>query len=107
MIDSKFGYWRDLSKSDPELFEQKRQEAIDEVINNAAPDNQHRLRQLQWRIDMERRRAKNPMDSCVRIYDMMWKKTYDPGGLKDQLDNLTNATKEITKLAKAVADGIE
>jgi len=83
-----FEYWRDLAKSDPALFEEKRLAAVNDVIADAPSDNQQQLHQLQWRIDMERRRSKNPVDSCVRIYNMMWKQVYAKDGLLDALDTL-------------------
>ena len=45
---------------------------IDKFIISASPAMRKRLRQLQWRIDMERKRCKSPMMSCMKIYDMMW-----------------------------------
>jgi len=33
---------------------------------------QRRLRGLQWRVDVERKRSHNAMDAAIRIYDMMW-----------------------------------
>ncbi len=67
-----FDQWCELAKSDPEQFEAKRREVIDEFISSASPSMEKRLRQLQWRIDMERKRCKNPMMSCMKLFDMMW-----------------------------------
>jgi hypothetical protein len=83
-----FDHWRELAKTDPEAFERKRREAVDAVINSAAPDFQQRLRGLQWRVDMERRRSANPTNSCLSIYNMMWKRVYGDGGLMDSLNSL-------------------
>lgn len=89
-----FEYWSKLAKEDPELFEQKRREALEAVINNAPVSMQQRLRGLQWRIDAERRTAKNPLSSCVKIYNMMWDKVYGENGLLEALDTmLTGAPK--------------
>ena len=83
-----FEYWQKLAKSDPELFEEKRLAVVNNVIADAPLESQQRLHQLQWRIDMERRRSKNPTDSCVRIYNMMWKQVYAKDGLLDALETL-------------------
>jgi len=68
-----FDYWKNLSKNNPEAFESARKQEIDKYISNLKDENvQDRMRRLQWRVEMERKRSKNPMDSAVRIYDMMW-----------------------------------
>lgn len=68
-----FDYWRDLAKKDPEAFEAARKLEIDQYISSLkSEDVQDRMRRLQWRVNTERRRSKNPMDSAIRIYDMMW-----------------------------------
>jgi len=68
-----FDYWRNLAKKDPEAFEAARKLEIDQYISSLkSEDVQDRMRRLQWRVNTERRRSKNPMDSAIRIYDMMW-----------------------------------
>lgn len=83
-----FDYWKKLAKHNPELFERKRREALDAVINSAPSRMQQRLRGLQWRVDMERERSKNPMSSCLRVYNMMWDSVYAKGGLLHSMDKL-------------------
>ncbi|MEC8009219.1 MAG: DUF3135 domain-containing protein [Pseudomonadota bacterium] len=60
-----------LAKEDPEALERLRQEAIEDLISNAPEQHQRRLRGLQFQVDMERQRAKNPMDSCIKISRLM------------------------------------
>jgi len=60
-----------LAKTDPEALEAFRQQAIEDLINSAPVPHQRRLRGLQFQVDMERQKAKNPLDSCVRISRMM------------------------------------
>lgn len=68
-----FEYWRDLASKDPEAFEQKRLETIETFLADVPSDEmKRRLRGLQWRVEMERKRSYNAMDSAIRIYDMMW-----------------------------------
>ena len=47
----------------------------DNTVKNISKVNstafQRRLRGLQFQVDMERRRARNPMDSCIRVSKMM------------------------------------
>jgi len=68
-----FDYWCELAKQDPEAFEQAREQEISNYIGTLNDESaQERLRRLQWRVEMERKLSKNPMDSAVRLYDMMW-----------------------------------
>lgn len=61
-----------LAKEDPEALESLRREMVEEVIE-AAPteDHKRRLRGLQFKIEMERKKAKNPIASCIKISQMM------------------------------------
>jgi hypothetical protein len=61
-----------LAQNDPEAFERCRRHAIDALIDQASEDQRHRLRCLQWRIDMVRERSANPIAACIGIYRMMW-----------------------------------
>lgn len=83
--DFDFEEWALLAKTDPQAFEAKREEAIALFIAGASPRMQSRLRGLQWRVDMDRRRASNPLSSCMRIFNQMWKSVYDERGLLDAL----------------------
>lgn len=69
-----FNKWSKLAKTDPEAFEKKRLERIEELISQRPKEKQHHLRQLQWKIDMERKKCKNPMAACIKISQMMWDK---------------------------------
>ena len=71
--DFDFDYWCNLAKKDPEAFEAARQEKINGYIEGIGSEStQERMRKLQWRVEMERKLSKNPMDAAIRIYDMMW-----------------------------------
>lgn len=68
-----FDYWCQLAKDDPAAFEAARKQEIDNHIAGIQQKStQERMERLQWRVEMERKRSKNPMDSAIRIYDMMW-----------------------------------
>lgn len=75
-----FTYWATLFQSNPELFEREREGLIKQVILSASPENQENLWKLQWRIDAERIRAKNPYDAMLRLQKMMWEQFYADGG---------------------------
>ena len=69
-----FDAWMDLYKSDPEAFEHQREAMIQQTISKAPEQHQRRLNGLQFQIDMERRRAETPLQSCMKISSMMWEK---------------------------------
>ncbi len=87
-FDAWFAEMADLAKNDPEAFERRRAELIEETISKAKDADQERLRRLQWRIDMERRRAKTPLASCLRLYDLLLEFVYGPGGFLEAVDRL-------------------
>lgn len=75
-----YAYWSNLAKTDPERFEQERKESLEAVISSARPHRQEYLGKLQWRIDVERSRASNPLSATIRIYGMMWDHILKPDG---------------------------
>lgn len=83
-----FQQWVEMAENDPELFERLRQDAINEVIENAPTAHRQRLRCLQWRIDQERRQSKSALGACVRISRMMWESVAGRGGLLDNLNQI-------------------
>lgn len=64
--------WRALAQSDPQEFERRRLALIEDLIASAPPDIQRRLRGTQFRVDMERGRASNPLSATLRISKLMW-----------------------------------
>jgi len=84
-----FDAWMNLAKEDPDAFEAHRQQAIEEKLASAPPARQQRLRSLQWRIDMERRRYRNPQSACVHLFGMMWDSVYGDNGLLAYLNATT------------------
>jgi len=75
-MDFDFDKWAQLARQDPDAFEALRKEAIEEGLKALPPDTQRRLKGLQFRIDMERRRSKTPLDSCIRLSNMMKEQFY-------------------------------
>jgi hypothetical protein len=58
-----------LARAEPQEFEIHRRRLIDEFLVKG--NNIRRMRGLQIRLDMERTRARTPLNSCLRIYDLM------------------------------------
>ena len=84
-----FDEWMALARSDPEAFEQRREHAISETIARLPQAVQPRLSAFQWRIDMERARASNPLSACLRLCSMMRKMVYGDNGLMSAIGALT------------------
>jgi len=66
--------WQRLAREDPREFERRRQAEIDALITHAPPEQRERLRALQFRIDLERRRAKTALAAALRLHSMMWER---------------------------------
>ena len=66
--------WQRLAREDPAEFERRRQAAIDSLIDQAPLEMRERLWALQSRIDLERRRAKTPLEATIRLQTMMWER---------------------------------
>ncbi|MDB2448822.1 DUF3135 domain-containing protein [bacterium] len=79
----------ELANRDPDGLEHLRNSLIRDFIDRA-PDNQRqRLQGLQFTIDMERRKAKNPVQSCMRMSQMMHERVTD---LCDSLNDFSTLT---------------
>ena len=102
-----FDHWMKLAKDDPEAFEKQREAAINSYISDVPNAIQRdRLARLQWRVNKEREMAKTPMDSAIRMYDMMWEsvgKNID--ALQDLADALTgNLVEDVADKKIMMAD---
>lgn len=85
-----FDEWASLAKTNPHAFEARRQALIDNFLRQFPDPEQRRLRGLQFRIDMERRRARTPMAACIRLSSMMWDSLLGHGGLVNAIDRFLN-----------------
>lgn len=83
-----FDEWARLARTDPFAFEARRLDTIESFLSQFPPPEQRRLRGLQFRIDMERRRARTPLAACIRISSMMWDSLLGRHGLKSALEQL-------------------
>lgn len=86
-----FDEWSQLARTDPSAFEARRLALIEEYLGQFPLPEQRRLRGLQFRIDMERRRAHTPMAACLKLSSMMWDSLLGSHGLKAALDQLLTA----------------
>ena len=84
-----FDTWAKLASKDPESFERRRGEILEAFFAQIPQQRQQRLRGLQFRIDMERRKAKSPMGACIKISAMMWDSVGGENGLVDSIRKLT------------------
>ncbi len=84
-----FDEWAKLAKEDPDAFENKRQQIIQDVIDKSSQKIKRRMQGLQWQIDQVRATSANPMASCLKISQMMWDKTTGENGLVDHLQILS------------------
>ncbi|MDO9478681.1 MAG: DUF3135 domain-containing protein [Pseudohongiella sp.] len=60
-----------LHREDPEALERLRQDLTSELVNNASEETKRRLEGLQFRINMELRRAGNPTARFLKLSGMM------------------------------------
>lgn len=68
-----FEHWATLASTDPQKFEQLRQDKISAVINRASGQRQQRLLGLQWQIDtLREQHKKSSVAACLAISELMW-----------------------------------
>ena len=92
-----FDTWMQLFEENPEAFEAKRLAEIDQFMAGLNDESRERMGKLQWRIDKERERSSSPMESCLRVHNMMWDSVYGERGLLYGLELLieTCETQEV------------
>ncbi len=83
-----FDEWSRLAQVDPSAFEARRLALIEEFLRQFPQPDQQRLRGLQFRIDMVRRRSRTPLGACLKISSMMWESLLGSRGLKTAFDTL-------------------
>ena len=66
-----FDTMQTMARHDPDGLERLRLKLVSELIANAEPEQRRRLHGLQFQIDMERRRAANPLAACIRLSSLM------------------------------------
>jgi len=71
-IDNLFSW----AENQPDLLQQWLEQEVKDLIENAPVSHQDKLRGLQFKIEMEKRRAKNPLASCIAISNLMYESFY-------------------------------
>ncbi len=85
-----------MAKEDPKGLEELRLKVINSIIDSAPEHHQRKLRGLQFKIDMEREKAKNPMAACIKISQMMHESfTQLRDALKDAQENHIKQLRQI------------
>ncbi len=82
-----FEEWAALFKESPQAFETRRLIWNKQIIDNAPDASQRRLSGLLFQINMEKRRSKNALNSCIRISELMWKQVNE---LNDELQQFVH-----------------
>lgn len=72
-----FDQWAALSRSDPQAFEHLRAQVIDAYCQEMEPQHRPWLDSIRWRIDMERARARSPLQCCLKLSSLMWDRFFD------------------------------
>ncbi len=70
-----------LFLDDPKAFEEYRLKVIEECISKMRPESQQRARGLQFRIDNEMRKIKNPLVRAAKMNSMMIESLMELDGL--------------------------
>ena len=70
-----FDDWSKLCRTNPEQFEQLRQDTLARLLGAMSDDG--RLLRLQCRIDLERHRARTSFKACLTLSTIMWNRFND------------------------------
>lgn len=62
----------ELYKNDPDLFEVRCRELIEDMISSCPPERQERLRQYQWKIDQTLSGYKDPVARMNKMVELFW-----------------------------------
>lgn len=73
IINLDFDYWMQFYQENPDEFELKRKEVVERYISDAQY-SERKMKGLQFKIDMDRRKSRTAMGACIRVSDLM--KTY-------------------------------
>ena len=88
-----FDEWAKLAKENPDAFENKRQQMIQDVIDTSfAKDQTSHARSSMANRPDSRYSQQIQWPSCLKISQMMWDKTIGEDGLVDHLQQLTDAS---------------
>jgi len=93
-------YWSMLQQNNPELFEVKRRLLVRLLILTVEEGRRKKMEHLQCKVDLVRSSCKNPLQSFLKLQDMMWEIFYCEGGFLDQIHVLEGVAKGFEKKLK-------
>ena len=70
-----FDVWAALANDSPDAFDELKQRYIEAIVLEYCRSREidpRKSRGLQWRIDMEIRKSRTPLKSCLRLSSVMW-----------------------------------
>lgn len=79
---------REMAEKSPAELDKLQQTLTEKVITGAPEDIQHRLRGLQFRVEMEKSLSKTPLARCLKLSQMMHE-SFDQ--LRSLLNDMTTA----------------
>ena len=94
-----FDGWAKLARTNPDVFEIKRKNALEAAIRQASPQNRQRLLCLQWQLDQIRNTSRTPLAACMRMQRLLFDKLTGEAGLLALLQGTTEGTGSIRKVA--------
>ena len=75
-MEFNFDEWKKLYEEDPEEFERRRAEVLEETIQQAPEEQQQRLRGVVWAYDQRAKRRKHPLARAqyaqIEMYNMLY-----------------------------------
>lgn len=74
MSEFDFNEWSELYKSDPEGFEKKRLEVLNDFIekNSKDEESKRKMQQTLFKLNATIQTSKNHLESCMKCFNMMW-----------------------------------
>lgn len=68
-----FDVMKIMAQNEPEALEKLRTSLVQEIISSArTPEARKRLEGLEFVMQMKKRRARNSLQRCLIIYELMW-----------------------------------
>jgi hypothetical protein len=65
-----------LYKDDPEEFEHERKRLLESYFDSLPEERQLKARQIQWQIEAELRKYKDPIARMNRMVELFWEQTF-------------------------------
>ena len=97
-----FDAWAELAREDPEAFEIKRKDIIEDVISGAQRRNRQQLRRIQWKLDRIRDTSATPLAAFIRMQELMWDSVLGDDGLLAALQQTPEAEKAPRRSAQVL-----